>query len=78
MAKDVAGRTGVMETPKKVSSWSGGWLRRRRLRKCVGGINVLEIMGASRSTGERSYKYGKGKKLECCFYLAVLFSDLVT
>ena len=78
MAMDVAGRTGVMETPKKVSSWSGGWLRRRRLRKCVGDINVLEIMGASRSTGERSYKYGKGKKLECCFYLAVLFSDLVT
>lgn len=76
MTEDVAGRTGVVGTPTTASSWPGGWLL-RRLSKRVGDVNVLEIMGASRSVGEGSYKYGKGKRLECCFYLAVLFSDLV-
>ena len=55
MAEDVAGRTGVVGTPTTASRWPGGRLL-RRLSKCVRDVNVLEIMGASRSVGEGSYK----------------------
>ena len=50
-----------------MSSWSGGWLLRRRLRKCVGDINVLETMEASRSMREGSCEYGKGEKVRMLF-----------